>query len=68
MNNTTRELNNPMTAHSTNSSPNHEADELHTLKRDLLKAEVVLAKARASAVTAEIDIKVLTARLKALTK
>jgi len=40
-------------------------DELHQLKRELLQAEVRLAKARATAAGAEIDIKVLTARLKA---
>lgn len=44
------------------------ADELDTLKRELMKAEVRLAKARATIVSAEIDIKVLSARLKAATK
>lgn len=44
------------------------ADELDTLKRELMKAEVRLAKARATVVSAEIDIKVLSVRLKALTK
>jgi hypothetical protein len=33
-----------------------------------MKAEVRLAKARASVVSAEIDIKVLSARLRALAK
>lgn len=41
------------------------ADELDTLKRELMKAEVRLAKARATVVSAEIDIKVLSVRLKA---
>jgi len=43
-------------------------DELDTLKRELMKAEVRLAKARATVVSAEIDIKVLNTRLKALMK
>ena len=44
------------------------ADELATLKHELMKAEVRLAKARATVTTAEIDIKVLNSRLKALVK
>jgi hypothetical protein len=44
------------------------AEELDTLKHDLMKAEVRLAKARATVVSAEIDIKVLNTRLKALMK
>lgn len=43
-------------------------DELDRLKRDLLQAEVRLAKARATAAGAEIDIKVLSARLRAFAK
>jgi len=43
-------------------------DELDTVKRELMKAEVRLAKARATAVSAAIDIKVLNTRLKALMK
>lgn len=43
-------------------------DELETLKRELMKAEVRLAKARATVTTAEIDIKVLSARLKTIMK
>jgi capsule polysaccharide export protein KpsE/RkpR len=43
-------------------------DELSKLKRELMQAEVRLAKARATAAGAEVDIKVLNARLKALTK
>jgi hypothetical protein len=43
-------------------------DELTRLKRELLQAEVRLAKARATMVTAEIDIKVLNTRLKELTR
>ena len=44
------------------------ADELDTLKHELMKAEVRLAKARATVVGTEIDIKVLNSRLKALVK
>lgn len=41
-------------------------EELPQLKRDLLQAEVRLAKARATVVGAELDIKVINAKLKAL--
>jgi hypothetical protein len=44
------------------------SEELSQLKRELLQAEVRLAKARATAAGAEVDVKVLNARLKALTK
>jgi hypothetical protein len=43
-------------------------NELIQLKRDLLRAEVSLAKARAQAAGAEADVKLLTARLKAFGK
>ena len=43
-------------------------DELTRLKHELLQAEVRLAKARATAAGAEIDIKVLGARLRAFAK
>lgn len=43
-------------------------DELTKLKRELLQAEVRLARARATVVGAEIDIKVLNTRLKAFAK
>jgi len=43
-------------------------DELSRLKRELLQAEVRLAKARATVTGAEIDIKVLNTRLKAFAK
>ena len=43
-------------------------DELTRLKHELLQAEVRLAKARATAAGAEIDIKVLNARLKTFAK
>ncbi|MBI2512230.1 MAG: hypothetical protein HYV96_09625 [Opitutae bacterium] len=43
-------------------------EELDTLKRELMKAEVRLAKARATVTGAEVDIKFLNARLKALAK
>lgn len=39
-------------------------DELHALTQQLMKAEVRLAKARATVATAEIDIKALNARIK----
>lgn len=59
MNNGTSEA--PTTAR----NPRTTTDELDTLKRELMKAEVRLAKARATVVSAEIDIKVLSVRLKA---
>ncbi len=43
-------------------------DELTRTKRELMQAEVRLAKARATAVATEIDVKTLTARLRALAK
>jgi chromosome segregation ATPase len=43
-------------------------DELSRAKRELLQAELRLAKARATAAAAEVDIKVIGARLKALAK
>lgn len=43
-------------------------DELARVKSELLKAEIRLAKARATIVTAEIDVRVLSARLKSLVK
>lgn len=43
-------------------------DEIAQLKRQLLQAEVRLAKSRANAAGAEADAKVLSARLRALTK
>ncbi|HEY0945046.1 MAG TPA: hypothetical protein VGD81_07245 [Opitutaceae bacterium] len=49
------------------SRPAGNPDELSRLKHELLQAEVRLAKARATVVSAEIDIKVINARLKALT-
>ena len=44
------------------------SDELTKLKKELLQAEVRFAKARATVTGAEIDIKVLSARLKAFAK
>jgi hypothetical protein len=44
------------------------SDELVKLKKELLQAEVRLAKARATVTGAEIDIKVINAQLKALAK
>lgn len=43
-------------------------DTLTRTKRELLQAEVRLAKARATAAGAEVDVKVLTARLRTLAK
>lgn len=43
-------------------------DELTQLKRELMQAEVRLAKARATVSGAEIDVKVLNARLRSHTK
>lgn len=40
-------------------------DELTKLKAELMKAEIRLAKARATAAGAEVDVKVLSAQLKA---
>lgn len=48
--------------------PAGSADELTRLKRELLQAEVRLAKARATTVGAEIDIKVLNGRLREFAK
>jgi len=64
MNNGTSET--PAVARSPNTLAT--ADELETLKRELMKAEVRLAKARATVTTAEIDIKVLNTRLRALAR
>ena len=47
---------------------NASEDALTQAKRELLQAEVRFAKARATVVSAEIDIKVATARLRALAK
>ncbi|MFT3784178.1 MAG: hypothetical protein QM790_19390 [Nibricoccus sp.] len=43
-------------------------DELSEIKRLLLQAEVRLAKARANAAGAEADVKVLSGRLRAISK
>ena len=43
-------------------------DELTKLKKELLQAEVRLAKARATVTGAEVDIRVLNARLKAVAR
>lgn len=43
-------------------------DELTRLKKELLQAEVRLARARATVTGAEVDIKVLNGRLKAFAK
>lgn len=62
MNNGTVEL--PVSRPRTSDAP----DELTKLKKELLQAEVRLAKARATVTGAEIDIKFLNARLKGLDK
>ena len=49
-------------------STNASDDALNQAKRELMQAEVRLAKARATVVSAEIDIKSITARLRALSK
>lgn len=43
-------------------------DELTQVKRELMQAEVRLAKARATVSGAEADVKVLNTRLRTLTK
>ena len=43
-------------------------DELAKLKKELLSAEVRLAKARATVTCAEVDIRVLNSRLKAIVR
>ncbi|MGC4074920.1 MAG: hypothetical protein QM760_20960 [Nibricoccus sp.] len=50
------------------SRTNGDQDELTRLKRELLQAEVRLAKSRAGVVGAEADVKVLTNRLRAYSK
>ena len=64
MNNGTQEL----TAAARGARTTTTTDELDTLKRELMKAEVRLAKARATITGAEVDIKFLNARLRALAK
>ena len=70
MNNSTLEI--PAADRSTSSArasrPLVNPEELSQLKRELLQAEVRLAKARATVTGTEVDIKVLNARMKALTK
>ena len=48
--------------------PDAMLDELSQLKRQLLQAEVRLARARATVSGAEVDVKVINARLRALTR
>ena len=48
--------------------PNPVSDELMQLKKELLQAEVRHAKARAAVSGAEAEVKVINARLRALTK
>jgi hypothetical protein len=45
-----------------------DGDELSQLKRDLLQAELRVAKARANLACAEADVKVLGSRLRAFTR
>ncbi|MFZ5495586.1 MAG: hypothetical protein ACOZE5_09675 [Verrucomicrobiota bacterium] len=63
MNNSTVEL--PPTRASRGGNP---SDELTQLKKDLMQVEIRLAKARATIAGAEVDVKVLNARLKTLAK
>jgi hypothetical protein len=61
----------PLATNSTGSRsarPDALLDELSQLKRQLLQAEVRLAKARATVSGSEADVKVLNARLKSLAK
>ena len=58
-----------LTSHTRSTEAHQSAtDELSRAKRELLQAEVRLAKARANAAAAEVDIKVFGARLKSLVK
>jgi hypothetical protein len=59
---------NGTSAHARGARPEAPLEELSHAKRQLLQAEVRLAKARANAAGAEADVKVLGARLRALTK
>ena len=63
-------MNNGTTEIPTNRLPrvNDPSDELTKLKKELLQAEVRLAKARATVTGAEVDIRVLNARLKAVAR
>ena len=63
-------MNNGVTEIPTNRLPrvNDPSDELTKLKKELLQAEVRLAKARATIAGAEVDVKVISTRLKALAK
>jgi hypothetical protein len=63
MNNGTAEIPASRLPHASDS-----ADELTKLKKELLQAEVRLAKARATVAGGEVDIKVLNARLRALAR
>ena len=63
MNNGTAEALTPRIPHVPDSP-----DELTKLKKDLLAAEVRLAKARATVTGAEVDIRVLNARLRAVAR
>jgi hypothetical protein len=54
------------TGHAPRSTVN--LDELTRLKLELMQAEVRLAKARATVVSAEIDIKVISTRLREFMK
>lgn len=57
----------PATGSTRNTRSTVPPNDLERLKHDLLKAELSLARARATMAGAEVDVKVLTARLKALT-
>lgn len=63
MNNNTVELSPTRTARAGDSS-----DDLTQLKKDLMQAEIRLAKARATIAGAEVDVKVLTTQLRTLAK
>lgn len=44
------------------------SEEITTLKKELLQAELRLAKARATVTSTEVDIRVLNSRLRAVTR
>jgi hypothetical protein len=63
MNNSTVELPTARAARNGDSS-----DEIAQLKKNLMQAEIRLAKARATITGAEVDVKVISSQLKALAK
>ncbi len=68
MNNGTVESASTVAQNHSSRHPAGDQDALAKAKRELLQAEVRLARARATVVAAEIDIKVASARLRSLVK